>query len=80
MSEGNYYEHVIYNKKFFTIMEEFKRLILTDETLKQYSAHQNRRFSLAMRAFIMSYVLRHTPNQELKDYIEKLKEALQLGN
>ncbi|MDP2925283.1 MAG: hypothetical protein Q8N99_02835 [Nanoarchaeota archaeon] len=80
MSEGHYYEHIIYNRKFYEIMEEFKRLIINDEALKQYSTHHNQRFSLTMRVFIMNYVLKYTPSQELKDYVTKLKEALKLGN
>jgi hypothetical protein len=80
MSQGYYYEHIIYNRKFYEIMEEFKRLILNDEILKKYSTHHNQVFSLAMRNFIMNYVLKYTPSQELKDYVTKLKEAIKLGN
>ncbi len=80
MSEGYYYEHIIYNRKFYEIMEEFKRLILSDESLKKYSTHQNQRFSLTMRLFVMNYVLKHSTSQELKEYVTKLKEAITLGN
>ncbi|HJX50233.1 MAG TPA: hypothetical protein VJ438_02110 [Candidatus Nanoarchaeia archaeon] len=80
MSEGHYYEHIIYNRRFYEIMEEFKRLILNDENLKKYSTHQNQRFSLTMRLFVMNYVLKHSTSQELKDYVTKLKEAITLGN
>lgn len=80
MSEGYYYEHIIYNRKFYEIMEEFKRLILNDESLKKYLTHQNQRFSLTMRLFIMNYVLKHSQSQELKDYVTKLTEAWKLGN
>ena len=80
MSEGHYYEHIIYNKKFYEIMEEFKKLILTDESLKKYSTHNNQRFSLTMRLFVMNYVLKHSQSQELKDYVTKLKEAITLGS
>ena len=80
MSEGHYYEHIIYNRKFYEIMEEFKRLILSDESLKKYLTHQNQRFSLTMRLFIMNYVLKHSQSQELKDYVTKLTEAWKLGN
>jgi hypothetical protein len=80
MSEGYYYKHIIYNRKFYEIMEEFKRLILSDENLKKCSTHHNQIFSLSMRTFIMNYVLKYSTSQELKDYIIKLKEALKLGN
>ena len=80
MSEGYYYEHVIYNKRFYFIMEEFKRLILNDESFKKCSTHHNQVFSLAMRCLIMDYVLKNSPSQEIKDYTIKLKALLRLGN
>ena len=49
-------------------------------SFKKDSTHQSQRFSLTMRLFVMNYVLKHSPSQELKDYVTKLKEAITLGN
>lgn len=79
MTEGHYYEHIIYNKRFVDIMEEFKRLILKSEELKKYCSHENQRLSAAMRLLIMNYVLKHSQNEELKNYTKQLNDALKLG-
>jgi hypothetical protein len=79
MTDGHYYEHIIHNKRFLIIMEEFKRLILKSEEIKKYSSHENQRLSAAMRLLIMNYVLTHSQDEEIKSYTKKLNEALKLG-
>ena len=79
MTEGHYYEHIIYNKKFLKIMEEFKRIILKSEEMEKYCTHENQRLSAAMRILIMNYVSSHSPDAEIKSYIKQLNDALKLG-
>jgi hypothetical protein len=79
MVEGHYYEHIIYNKKFLKIMEEFKKIILKSEELEKYCTHENQRLSAAMRLLVMNYVLKHSTDEEVKNYIKQLNEALKLG-
>jgi len=72
--QGHEIDHIIYNDKFFPIIEEFKRLILKDKDIEIHCTHNLGRFSTAIRILIIDYVNRKSKNEKLKQYTKELLE------
>ncbi len=77
MPQGHEIDHIIYNDKFFPIIEEFKQLILKDKDIEIHCTHNLGRFSTAIRILIIDYVNKNSKNEKLKQYA---KELLELSN
>ncbi|MFH1585961.1 MAG: hypothetical protein ABIB79_04290 [archaeon] len=77
MPQAHGMDHVIYNDKFFPIIEEFKQLILKDKDLEIHCTHNLGRFSTAIRLLIIEYVSKKSKDEKLKQYA---KELLDLSN
>lgn len=71
-------DHVIYNKKFYPVMDEFKRLILEDKEIESYCTHNLGRFSAALRLLIIQYVKDKTTNPKVKDYLDMIKKGMKI--
>jgi hypothetical protein len=74
MPQGHEINHIIYNDKFFPIIEEFKQLILKDKDLEIHCTHNLGRFSTAIRLLIIDYVNKNSKNEKLKQYAKELLE------
>ncbi|MEK6833513.1 MAG: hypothetical protein AABY32_05700 [Nanoarchaeota archaeon] len=74
MPQGHEIDHIIYNDKFFPIIEEFKQLILKDKDIEIHCTHNLGRFSTSIRLLIIEYVTKKSKNEKLKQYVKELLE------
>ena len=72
MPQGHEIDHIIYNDKFFPIIEEFKQLILKDRDIEIHCTHNLGRFSTSIRLLIIDYVIKKSKNEKLKQYAKEL--------
>jgi len=80
MPQGHEINHIIYNDKFFPIIEEFKQLILKDKDLEIHCTHNLGRFSTSIRLLIIDYVNKNSKNEKLKQYAKELLELPYIQN
>lgn len=74
MPQSHEIDHIIYNDKFFPIIEEFKQLILKDKDIEIHCTHNLGRFSTSIRLLIIDYVNKKSKNEKLKQYAKELLE------
>jgi len=74
MPQSHEIDHIIYNDKFFPIIEEFKQLILKDKDIEIHCTHNLGRFSTSIRLLIIEYVTKKSKNEKLKQYAKELLE------